>query len=567
MIAEQTEWLDSLLKSPNYQKLKEGPIAYFCAEYAISDELPIYAGGLGILAGDYLREAEDRDIPIVAVGLYYSQGFTRTELSPEGKVVDVHDSIDPEQKGLSKVLDTKGSELRVRVMIQDREVEARIWQWEPPNLVGDKTVKLYLLDTNLVENDPVDQHITDTLYINDKELRFKQEIILGIGGYRALQSMGHKPSFYHLNEGHSALLTFELVKNEMKEKKVSFDKAMEAVCTNVLFTNHTLVPAGNDVFSNDLVSLLLFGYAREIGVPVQKLIEVGLVQQSSTFSMTMLAMRMSGKINGVSKLHSEKASEIWKDHPMFPITNGVHIPTWDKVKDEATIWEKHKERKRKLLEYISNHTGVVWDERAIVLGWARRIVRYKRPLALVERLKRFGELARDSERPIHVVFAGLSHPADNDGKDILEELRYRLSSDLKGVAVYLPHYNMELSGMMTSGCDVWLNTPIVGYEACGTSGMKAALNGVLPLSTIDGWLAEIEMLGIGWGLDNDNITVDLLDKLEDEVLPLYYGRNEHDIPEDWVKMMKSARSLIYNDFSMTKTLREYMERGVGLKIG
>jgi alpha-glucan phosphorylase-like protein len=325
-----------------------------------------------------------------------------------------------------------------------------------------------------------------------------------------------------------------------------------------LFTNHTLLAAGNDLFSNDLVALLLSKYSEEIGIPVKTLVDLGLVQQSSMYSMTILAMRSAGKINAVSKLHATKAKEIWTDHPMGSVTNGIHLPTWDKVGD-GEMWVTHRENKRKLLEIIAERTGTVWEDNALLLGWARRMASYKRPLALVERLKQFGEMARNTERPVHVVFAGLSHPADTDGQELLEELQYRLVSDLKGVAVYLPHYNLELSSLMTAGCDMWINTPVVGFEACGTSGMKAALNGVLPMSTRDGWVAEVEMFGVGWALPDADLTDQMLDALQTQILPMYYDRNDQGVPEAWLKLMNNARALIKNEFSMSRALKQYLE--------
>lgn len=528
------------------------PIAYFCAEYALTDKLQIYAGGLGVLAGDYVREAGDSGLPFVAVGLYYSGGFVHKELSSAGQVVDLHDGVRPEDAGLTHVLDESGKELKVRIPIGQSIVTAKVWLYEY------KSAKVYLLDTKVSENSEADQHITETLYITDKEVRLKQEIVLGIGGLRALLSMGIHPAYYHLNEGHSAFLIFELIHHEMKEHQLDFEGARAIVRDRVLFTNHTLLTAGNDVFSNDLVSLHLAKYAQEIEIPVKQLVDLGLVQQSSTFSMTILAMRSAGKINAVSKLHATKAKEIWSDHPMEPITNGIHLPTWDRI-GENEMWSQHQANKKNLLNLIKEKTGNAWGENEILLGWGRRMARYKRPLALVERLKQFGEMARDKNRPIRVVFAGIAHPADTDGKELLEELQYRLSSDLSGVAVYLPHYNLELAGLMTSGCDVWINTPVVGFEACGTSGMKAALNGVLPLSTRDGWMDEVEMYGIGWGLSDNELTQNMLDTLSDQILPLYYEKNQAGVPEKWVTMMKNARELIKNEFSMSRAMRQYLE--------
>jgi len=293
---------------------------------------------------------------------------------------------------------------------------------------------------------------------------------------------------------------------------------------------------------------------------------MGLVQQSSTFSMTILAMRSAGKINAVSKLHAKKATEIWADHPMFPITNGIHVPMWDHIGETQEMWDRHQTNKRALLAEITVQTGEMWDEHTLLLGWARRIVRYKRPLAMVERMKRFLEIAHNQDRPIRLVYAGIAHPADADGIEQLAELQYRLQGDLKGLAVYLPNYNMELAKKMIAGCDMWVNTPVVGFEACGTSGMKAALNGGLPLSTRDGWVDEVDLFKIGWSLDDANVTDDILQKLEQEILPTYYTKNEQGIPTDWVTMMQNSRALIVNDFSMTRALRQYLELGMDIKI-
>jgi glucan phosphorylase len=528
------------------------PIAYFCAEYALSDKLQIFAGGLGVLAGDYIREAGDEDLPLVAVGLYYSEGFAHKELSPEGRIVDLHEGHTPEESGLSLAKDEMGNQVIIKVPIADSEVAVRVWIYQYKN------IKVFLLDTKMDENSEADQHITDTLYITDKEMRFKQEMVLGIGGLRALLSMGIHPVFYHLNEGHSALLIYELIHHEMKEHELDFEEARARAKERVLFTNHTLVAAGNDVFSNDLAALLLAKYSEEIEIPVKELVDLGLVQQSSSFSMTMLAMRASGKINAVSKLHAKKAKDIWSDHPMTAVTNGIHLPTWDKV-GEGEMWTTHRDNKRKLLQIISERTGTVWEDRELLIGWGRRMARYKRPLAIVERLKQFGEMARSEDRPMRVVFAGISHPADTDGQEILEELQYRLVSDLKGVAVYLPHYNLELAGLMTAGCDVWINTPVVGFEACGTSGMKAALNGVLPLSTRDGWVDEIEMYGVGWALPDNDLTEQMILTLRNQIIPMYYEQNKEGVPEKWVEMMRNARELITNEFSMKRAMKQYLE--------
>mgnify|MGYP000285990634 CR=1 FL=1 len=558
MLLEDKQWFEELGQSPAGEILRKRPIAYFCAEYALLDKLPIFAGGLGVLAGDYVREAVSCKVPLVAVGMYYTQGFERKELSVEGKVVEMHADIVPEEVGLVPVMDVAGRRVMVAVPIQDKKVWIQAWQIE----VGG--VRVILLDTRVEENDEDDRHISDKLYDTNKEIRLKQEIVLGIGGFRMLMALGYHPSKYHLNEGHSAFLMYELIRHEMVEHSIGFEEAKKLAGEHVLFTNHTLVPAGNDIFSDDLVSLALSKYAREIEVPLRSLIELGLVQQSSSFSMTMLALRTAGKINAVSKLHATKAAEIWKHHKMFAITNGIHLSSWDKIGEDESVVEGHQKQKRLLLERIRSVTGEQWDEKTILLGWARRMVHYKRPLTLVERLKRFGELARNKEKPIKLVYAGLSHPADEDGIELLSELQYRLESDLKGVAVYLPNYNRELAELLVAGCDLWINTPVVGFEACGTSGMKAALNGGLPLTTKDGWVDEVNMYKIGWLLSDDDVANEILDKLEKEILPLYYQPKTDGVVREWEVMMKNARKLIQNEFCMTRVMRQYFEEGYGI---
>lgn len=527
-------------------RLKDRPIAYFCAEFALNHKIPTYAGGLGILAGDYIREAEDRKIPVVGVGLYYREGYVRKELDPSGQVVELCVPCKPEEVGLTLVTNGEGKPLTVTVPIQDHDVRVHAWKWQIDG------IPVYLLDTDMPENQPQDRHITDRLYAADKEIRLKQEMLLGIGGLRFLEALNIHPSLYHLNEGHSAFLSLELIKHEMSEHKLVFEQAKDIAQDHILFTNHTLVPAGNDVFSDDLVSLLFNRYATEINVPVSDIVGLGLVQESSTFSMTILSLRMAGKTNAVSKLHAEKAAEIWKDHPMFPITNGIHVPTWDKI-NGSDIWEQHKKNKRELLAILPEKARTEWKEDDLILGWARRMVQYKRPLALFENIQRITGLARNAQRPVKIVIAGEAHPSDEEGIQLLKKLQEILSSQLSDIAVYLPNYSFAMAQTLTAGCDVWLNTPIIGFEACGTSGMKACLNGVLPLTTKDGWVSEANISEVGWIADSERLTDSLLDLLEKEIVPQYYGDKSA-----WVMRMQHARQMILENFTATRMLAEYL---------
>jgi starch phosphorylase len=499
------------------------PVAYFCAEYALDPDLPIYAGGLGILAGDYLREAADQNFPIVGVGLFY----------------DFHNPVrlDPAQ-------DSQGHPLMVEVPIQDKQVKVQVFVY----MVGPNPV--YLLNTNVSENNPADRQITGKLYVADKEIRLKQELVLGLGGFRVLEALKIYPSLYHLNEGHSAFLVLELIRHQMLENKLSFEEAVLAVKDKIVFTNHTLVVAGREVYSNDLVVLMLAGYTQDLGVPISEVVKLGLVQQSSTFSMTIFSLRLAGKINAVSKIHAQYAATVWSDHPMMAITNGVHIGTWDIVKD----LDHHVVCKQQLLQYIKEVTGVGWQPNQLLLGWARRFVEYKRPLAILDNLQWFKKIAGNSQYPVKIVFSGELPADDERGNKLNQILSDLIKNEIGDYAVFLPHYNIHIAKKLISGCDVWLNTPFVGFEACGTSGMKAALNGVLPASTKDGWMAEVDLRDIGWILDNTHLSENILEVLEKEIVPLYY---QH--PEVWRSYMQRARELILKDFSTARMLREYRE--------
>jgi len=509
---------------PSFEQFKDRPIAYFCSEYAVDPQLPIYAGGLGVLAGDYMREANDQKLPLVGVGLYY------------------HFNNNAQ---LDLIKDAQGKPLCIEVPIQDKKVKVRVFA----KMVG--SVPICLLDTDLEENDPVDRKITDKLYILDKEVRLKQELVLGIGGLRVLEALNIHPLFYHLNEGHSAFLGLELIRHEMKEHNLGFAEAILIVRRRIVFTNHTLVAAGHEYYSNDLVALMLSGYAQEIGIPVMEAVKLGLVPDSSTFSMTMLSLRMAGKINAVSKLHAQKAAQVWTHHPMIPITNGIHIGTWDRVKD----LKNHSACKQELLNMIQQQTGVSWQANQLLVGWARRFVEYKQPLAILEDLERFLRVAQNAQYPVRLVFSGKPHESDDKGKELLQKLLELIKNKLAGSVVYLPNYGMELAGKLTAGCDVWLNTPVVGFEACGTSGMKAALNGALPCSTLDGWMAEVNLGQVGWALDNDHLSKDILDVLEQKIVPQYYQQ-----PAQWQEMMTNARAMIINQFSTTRMMKEYVEK-------
>ncbi|MGI5826551.1 MAG: alpha-glucan family phosphorylase [Patescibacteria group bacterium] len=533
----------------DYQLFQSKPVAYFCTEFALDSKISIYAGGLGVLAGDYIKEAASQNFPLVGVGLYFHEGYLKRQTDPGQKLT-------PQEKGLRPVLDQSGKLIVVSVPIQDRFVAAQAWEWRENN------VSVYLLDSNIPENTPSDRQITNRLYPLDKETRIEQEMLMGIGGFRLLEALGIKPSIYHLNEGHSAFLCLELVKDIMEEQQVDFIKACELAREKIVFTNHTLVAAGNEIFNNDLISAMLAKYAESFKVPVTDMVSLGLVKDSSLFSMTLLSLQLSSKMNAVSAIHDREAAKVWTNHPMEYVTNGIFIPRWDKVQtnDKQQLWAKHQENKRKLLTKIKDVTGEEWDENTLLLGWARRIVPYKRPLAILEDPGTLKRIATKTGREIKLVFAGLCHSEDQEGEQLFQKLQRILNTDLKGIGVFLPGYDLSLAEIMTTGCDVWLNTPVVKSEACGTSGMKAALNGVLPISTKDGWVDEIEMFGVGWLVEDPDLTPSILNTLDQQVAPMYYQHFQNSTDSDWLTHMLNAREMVQNQFSTSRMLKEYIEK-------
>jgi starch phosphorylase len=561
---EHRDWFVQLRGTPHYARLRERPVAYFCAEFALTDRMPTYAGGLGVLAGDVVREAADRALPMIAVGLFYNQGYLCVPRQDGSRVTEFCDRTDPSEIGLAPVVDAHGDRIIVHIPIQDRSIAVQAWRFDvSPADASGAVVPVYLMDTDLSQNTEADRTITQRLYVGDKETRLKQEVVLGIGGLRLIEALGVHPSLYHLNEGHSAFLTLELIRHQMAERKLGFDEAKQFARRRVVFTNHTLVPAGNEVYDNDLVSVTLGPYCQTLGAPIGDIVALGQIHESSVFSMTMLAMRMAGIVSGVSKLHAVKAKDVWTSHPMVGITNGVHVGTWDRLGGRdlsapSAFWTAHQERKALLMKSIAAATGRRWGPDDLLLGWARRFTRYKRPLAILEDADRLRSLS-GLGTPVRIIIAGHPHPRDEDGVAMLAELQAVTEGPMKDFVAYLPNYSMQEATELVSGCDVWLNTPVLGYEASGTSGMKAALNGVLPFSTRDGWVAEVDLFGIGWPVDSDRVGANLVDVLEKGILPLYGDRNAAGVPELWEQNMRRARAIVLGRFSATRMLREYSE--------
>jgi starch phosphorylase len=532
-------------------------VAYFSMEFAVSADLPIYSGGLGVLAGDHLKAASDLGVPLVGVGLFYRGGYFTQGLSADGRQTERYEVLDPEVLGLVR------EPVTVDVDLAGQTVSAAVWRHD----VG--SVPLYLLDVDLV---------TDALYAGDREHRIKQELLLGVGGIRALQALGLEPTVYHVNEGHSAFLTIERARTLVQEG-LSTDDALEQVRRTTVFTTHTPVPAGNEVFDPKLVQRYVGGLAEEAGVPADRLLALGHSDEGDGFGLTPLALRLSAHANGVSELHGQVARDMWAslwpdDEPQIDhITNGVHLGTWLAPEleqllvetgvrpneppawgnweaaerlDPDDLWRVHTGLKARL----ARRTG--FDPGLLTIGFARRFATYKRA-GLV-----FSDLERLVRLPVQIVVAGKAHPEDTPGKDVMQRI-VELSHDpaVAGRVVFLENYNMALAAEIIPGVDVWLNTPRRPYEASGTSGMKAAVNGVLNFSVLDGWWAEAYDPAVGWaieGLSDDEDAAQLYRLLEEEIVPAFADRAR------WLSMMTASIARLSPVFSMQRAVIEYTER-------
>jgi starch phosphorylase len=527
----------------------EPVVAYFSLEYGISACLPVYSGGLGILAGDHLKSASDLCVPLVGIGLCYQQGFFRQYLTADGWQQERYPIYDFEQMPLSLCRDVEGERILIHVDLRGERVYAQIWKAQ----VG--RVSLYLMDTNVPENQPASRQLTNRLYGGDLETRVRQEYLLGIGGVRALEALGLKPKVIHMNEGHSAFAGLERTANFMDKYKLSFEAAMELVASSSIFTTHTPVPAGNDRFPPDLIQAYFEDYAKRLGLAFKVLLALGREDprnDSEHFCMPVLALKLSRFNNGVSKLHGVVSRKMWnrvwnqypvEDVPIGAITNGVHVPTWvsqdmaalydryfganwredpdtnrvfaqTHLISDAELWRTHERLRERLVGFVRERlreqllargakrkelqaAEEVLDPQTLTIGFARRFATYKRANLLLSDKERLIKILSDANHPVQFVFAGKAHPHDNEGKRIIQDLVQLCDSpQCRFNMVFLEDYDMEVASYLVQGVDVWLNTPRRPLEACGTSGMKAMCNGVLNYSTLDGWWAE------AWKPDN-----------------------------------------------------------------
>lgn len=597
-------------------------VAYFSLEYGIHESLRLYSGGLGILSGDHLKSASDMKLPLVGVGLLYRQGYFRQGFDDHGWQTETFPENEIPDMPITRAQTPEGKELTFKLRLLDRDVTVIVWQL----MVG--TVPLLLLDTEVPEN-PVDlREITWRLYGGDNRMRLHQELLLGIGGFRALVGLGYDPKVCHMNEGHAAFLSLARISHLMEHRGLDADAAIEVVWRSNVFTTHTPVPAGNEVFELGLLRPYLEALAPELKVDIDRIIGWGQAPGEKSnpheVSMTILGLRMAQHCNGVSKLHGDVAREMWqhlwpgrpKDEiPIGHITNGVHLPTWiahtkrqlydrylgpdwleiedqerlaelvDRIPDEA-LWRAHEITRSSLIRLARQkatqqltwhsatsreimHAKTFLDRDALTIGFARRFATYKRATLLLSDPARLKRLLSDPDRPVQILFAGKAHPADAEGKKLIQQLiKFAEKEGLQSRILFLSNYNIRVARVLVQGVDLWLNTPRRPQEASGTSGMKAAINGVLNCSILDGWWVEGYSDDCGWAIPSreeydDHIARDrmeaqaLYNLLESEIIPCFYNRPGGDLPEEWVRKMKASIKMSLRQFASNRMVGQY----------
>jgi starch phosphorylase len=612
-------WFDKV-----YSRTKAGVIAYFSAEFGIHESLAIYSGGLGILAGDHLKSASDLGIPLVGVGLLYQNGYFRQYLNTDGWQQEHYSENDFYNMPVELMRDAEDKPILVPMECADTIVYAQIWRLT----IG--RVHLYLLDTNIAANQASDRVITANLYGGDSEMRIRQEIMLGIGGFRALQAMGIEPSVCHMNEGHAAFLSLERIRQLRQQKGLSFDEAAEASRASNIFTVHTPVKAGNDEFSPELMDKYFGGYFPSLGINRKQFMGLGrfnIEDDKEGFKMPVLALRHSAYRNGVSELHGEVSREMWsslwpelpaQEVPIQSITNGVHAKTWlasdmdllyerylgfnwsDEVVDKSMwqtidqmpdeeLWRTHQRCKERLISFARNrlkaqlqrrgsyHTELGWaeevlDPEALTIGFARRFASYKRGNLLLRDPKRLVKLLSETSKPVQFIFAGKAHPRDSEGKEIIRQIIHFASHyNVRRRVLFVEDYDIDVARYLVSGVDVWLNNPRRPMEASGTSGMKAAINGVLNMSTLDGWWCEGYIPDGGWVIGAGESYVDqsyqdtveseaIYNLLENEVVPLFFSRTADNLPRAWIRRMKNTIKWVAPRFNTSRMVAEYTRK-------
>jgi starch phosphorylase len=604
--------------------LRPRPVAYFSAEFGLHESLPIYSGGLGVLAGDHIKSASDLDIPLVGVGLFYSQGYFRQRLDREGWQQEQYLQTDVNQLPMEPAIGKNGEPVEVQLETRSGIIRAKVWRAK----VG--RCSLLLLDSNVPGNAPEDRELTSRLYGGDGRVRVRQELLLGVGGFRALKAMGITPSVLHLNEGHSGFAVLEAIANRMQEEGISFEQAVPRVSREVVFTTHTPVPAGHDRFNSGLIEEHLGPLRERLGLNDRQLMDLGREiagNEFEEFCMTVLGLKLSRRANAVSALHGEVSRAMWTglypgkledEVPIGHVTNGVHVPTWLAPQmfrlydrhlgmgwhehsgessiwegieniDDGELWETHGALKLRLLQFVrrraveqSQRRGEspetlqrlsrVLSPDVLTIGFARRFATYKRANLILADIEKLASMVNDPKRPVQFVFAGKAHPRDEPGKRVLQQIAQLMRDpQFTDKFVFVEDYDINVGRLFVQGVDVWLNNPRRPLEASGTSGQKVVLNGGLNLSVLDGWWAEaydgLNGFAIGTGRTHSNMNVhdtrdgdDLYRTLREEVIPLYYQRDRDGLPRGWIKRMKRTIRTLGWRFNANRMVMDYTRK-------
>ena len=594
-------------------------VAYFSAEFGLHRSLPFYAGGLGFLAGDFIKECSDLCVPLVAVGFMYPEGYFKQRIPDDGWQQNLIESVNREAAPISKVMGKDGNQLVIKVPLTDPAIHVAVWK------VSVGHISLYLMDTNIEINDPWNRGISARLYTGDLEQRLRQEIVLGLGGAQMLKALGIDHYLLHLNEGHAAFAILERIRETIATGK-DFSAALKKNINGTIFTTHTPVPAGHDVFPFQLIEKYFHSYWPSLELDRNAFFQLGIHPEKPEqgFNMTAFAMRLSGCRNAVSRRHAQVSQNMWQSLwpdvpedkvPIDYVTNGVHVPTWiepkmkllldkyigadwldnhddpavwqniDKIPD-IELWQTHYWLKVKLIDAIRERARLRWadgdastsitltsgaflDPSVLTIGFARRFATYKRALLIFKDLERLKKHLKDRWRPIQIIFAGKAHPADDPGKRLLQDLiNLARNPQLGGRIAFVEDYGEQLAQYLVHGVDIWLNNPLPPFEASGTSGMKAALNGVPQLSILDGWWEEGFNGKNGWGIEHDKTSPDpdgsdaakIYDTLEQKIIPLYYNMSDNGIPNKWVHLMKETMKSTAAGFSARRMVKQYIEK-------
>ena len=603
----------------NYPDLGQHKVAYFSAEYGLNEILPIYSGGLGVLSGDHCKSASDLGIPFTAIGLFYKQGYFSQHINREGWQETTYSELNISHLPLQSVLNSSGDHVLINVELPGRIVYAKVWEVK----VG--RISLYLMDSDVEQNSEHDRWLTSRLYGGDQETRIQQEILLGIGGIKVLETLGINPSVFHMNEGHSSFLGLEIVRKLMQEKGLSFKVAREVARSCIVFTTHTPVPAGNDVFPLHMIDRYFNNFWNKLNISRHEFLDLGLkINDNQNFNMTVLALTLAGRKNGVSELHGAVTrnmfNNLWSDVPedevpITHITNGIHTLTWlaedlkeiynkylklgwteeisrkdtwfniDNIPDDL-LWNTHLKLKEQLINFIRlkvrnqqimngtssgsiSESKYLLDPKALTIGFARRFATYKRANLIFRDIERIKKIINNPDMPVQIIFAGKAHPADRPAQEVIKHINDIAAQEgFKGKIVILEDYNISSARKLVQGVDIWLNNPRRPLEASGTSGQKVCINGIVNFSVLDGWWCEGFTGNNGWAIGDDTLydneyyqdngdSISMYNTLENNIIPLFYNRDDRDVPKGWVKLMKeSIKSLTYK-FSTDRMLEDY----------